>query len=83
MSKVKPHYAKKQKPKAPVSVIATGKSIKVTQIGSPIGRPADQEQTLIGLGLNKRHKTRELIDTPSVRGMINKVQHLLIVEESK
>lgn len=58
------------------------KTIKVTQTGSPIGRPADQRQTLIGLGLNKRHRTRELEDTPSVRGMIRKVQHLVKVEEA-
>ena len=59
---------------------AKGK-IKVTQIGSAIGRRADQRQTLIGLGLNKMHRTRELEDTPSVRGMINKVSHLVRVDE--
>jgi large subunit ribosomal protein L30 len=52
----------------------------VTQVRSPIGRPKDQRQTLIGLGLNKMNKTRELEDTPSVRGMINKVHHLVRVE---
>ncbi len=57
------------------------KTIKVTQIGSAIRRPEDQTATLIGLGLNKLHKTRELEDTPAVRGMIRKVQHLLRVEE--
>ena len=57
-------------------------TIVVKQIGSPIRRPAIQRQTLIGLGLNKMHKTRELEDTPSVRGMINKIPHLVeIVEE--
>ena len=56
------------------------KTIKVTQIGSPIGREADQRATLIGLGLNKLHRTRELKDTPDVRGMIRKVRHLLRVE---
>ena len=55
-------------------------TLRVTQIGSPIGRKADQRQTLIGLGLNKRHRTRELEDTPSVRGMIRKVQHLVRVD---
>ena len=55
--------------------------VKVTQIGSPIGRPADQRQTLMGLGLNKLHRTRELEDTPAVRGMINKVSHLIRVEK--
>ena len=58
------------------------KTIVVRQIGSPIRRPAKQRQTLIGLGLNKMHKTRELEDTPSVRGMVRKIQHLVeIVEE--
>ena len=56
-------------------------TVKVTQIGSPIGRPADQGATLVGLGLNKMHRTRELEDTPSVRGMIAKVRHLVRVEE--
>ena len=49
--------------------------------GSHIGRTDDQRATLIGLGLNKRHRTRELVDTPEVRGMINKVRHLVRVEE--
>ena len=54
--------------------------IKVTQIGSPIGRPRDQRQTLQGLGLDKLHRSRELEDTPAVRGMIRKVHHLVRVE---
>ena len=54
--------------------------IKITQIGSPIGRPDDQQATLIGLGLNKLHRSRELEDTPAVRGMIEKVRHLVRVE---
>lgn len=57
------------------------KTIKVTQIKSPIGRPGVQRATLIGLGLNKMHRTSELEDTPSVRGMIKKVQHLVKVED--
>jgi large subunit ribosomal protein L30 len=57
------------------------KTIKVTQTGSPIRRPTDQRATLIGLGLNKMHKTRELPDTPEVRGMIRKVQHMVRVED--
>ena len=58
------------------------KTIVVKQIGSPIRRPAKQRQTLIGLGLNKMHKTRELEDTPSVRGMVRKIPHLVeIIEE--
>lgn len=54
--------------------------VKVTQIGSPIGRNIKQEQTLIGLGLNKMHKSRELKNTPETQGMINKVKHLVKVE---
>ena len=57
---------------------ATG-TVTLVQTGSPIGRKADQEATLIGLGLNKRHRTRTLEDTPSVRGMIEKVKHLVKV----
>ena len=58
------------------------KTIVVKQVGSPIRRPGDQRATLIGLGLNKMHKTRELEDTPSVRGMVNKIPHLVeIIEE--
>jgi large subunit ribosomal protein L30 len=58
------------------------KTVRVTQTGSPIGRPADQRATLIGLGLNKMNRTRELEDTPAVRGMIDKVSHLVRVEEA-
>ena len=58
------------------------KTIVVKQIGSPIRRPQDQRQTLIGLGLNKMHKTRELEDTPAIRGMVNKISHMVeIIEE--
>ncbi|KZY46746.1 50S ribosomal protein L30 [Roseovarius sp. HI0049] len=58
------------------------KTIVVKQVGSPIRRPKDQRATLVGLGLNKMHKTRELEDTPSIRGMIRKIPHLVeIVEE--
>ena len=58
---------------------AAGKArtIRVTQIGSPIGRPARQRATLIGLGLNKMHRVRVLEDTPAVRGMIEAVSHLV------
>lgn len=56
------------------------KTVKVTQIGSPIRRTGDQRATLIGLGLNKMHRTRELEDTPAVRGMIRKVRHMVKVE---
>jgi large subunit ribosomal protein L30 len=57
------------------------KMLKVTQIGSPIRRTKDQRATLVGLGLNKMHRTRVLEDTPSVRGMCNKIHHLVQVEE--
>ena len=56
-------------------------TIRVTQTGSPIGRHKSQRQTLIGLGLNKLHRTRELEDTPSIRGMIRKVAHLVRLED--
>ncbi|MFT3972278.1 MAG: 50S ribosomal protein L30 [Amaricoccus sp.] len=57
-------------------------TIVVKQIGSPIRRPAVQRATLIGLGLNKMHKTRELQDTPSIRGMVATIPHLVeIIEE--
>ena len=55
--------------------------IRVTQIGSPIGRKPGQKETLVGLGLNKIRRTRELDDTPAIRGMIRKVAHLVKVEE--
>ena len=57
------------------------KKLRVTQIGSPIRRPKSQRDTLIGLGLNKMNRTRDLEDTPSVRGMVRKVNHLIKVEE--
>ena len=55
--------------------------IKIKQIGSPIRRPEVQRKTLIGLGLNKMHRVSELEDTAEVRGMINKVHHLVEVVE--
>jgi large subunit ribosomal protein L30 len=55
-------------------------TVTVTQIRSPIRREFTQEATLVGLGLNKMHRTRELEDTPSVRGMIAKVRHLITVD---
>jgi large subunit ribosomal protein L30 len=58
------------------------KTVTVIQTSSPIGREASQRQTLVGLGLNKIGRKRELEDTPSVRGMINKVKHLVRVEEA-
>ena len=56
-------------------------TIKLTQTGSPIRRTPNQRQTLIGLGLNKMHRTVELTDTPEVRGMIRKVQHMVTVSD--
>jgi large subunit ribosomal protein L30 len=61
--------------------MAEAKKIKVTQTGSPIGRTEDQLATLKGLGRNKLHRSRVLEDTPSVRGMVNKVRHLVRIEE--
>tara|TARA_B100001057_G_scaffold465558_1_gene521824 strand:- start:259 stop:450 length:192 start_codon:yes stop_codon:yes gene_type:complete len=55
-------------------------TVIVTQTKSPIGRVRSQRETLIGLGLNKIGRTRELEDSPSVRGMINKVKHLIKVD---
>ena len=57
-------------------------TIRVTQTGSQIARRFDQRQTLIGLGLNKRHRSRVLEDTPAVRWMITKVKHLVRVENA-
>ena len=59
------------------------KTISVTQIGSPIGRQAYQRQCLVGLGLNKINREKVLEDTASVRGMINKVKHLVKVSEKE
>ena len=59
--------------------MAENKTLIVKQIGSPIRRDKVQRATLIGLGLNKMNKERELIDTPEVRGMINKLPHLVRV----
>lgn len=62
--------------------MAQKKTIKVRQTGSPTRRPKDQRATLVGLGLNKIGRVRELEDTPSVRGMVSKVSHLVeVVEE--
>ena len=61
--------------------MAQKKTLKVRQTGSPIRRPQDQRATLVGLGLNKIGRVRELEDTPSVRGMIAKVAHLVAVIE--
>ena len=59
------------------------KTIVVKQIGSPIHRPEKQRATLIGLGLNKMNRTKELEDTPSVRGMVNSIPHLVTIIEER
>tara|TARA_R110001592_G_scaffold27763_28_gene103005 strand:- start:2235 stop:2561 length:327 start_codon:yes stop_codon:yes gene_type:complete len=83
--KAAPKAAEKKAPAAkkaaPAKKKPSGKTVIVTQTGSPIGRKPNQRATLIGLGLNKMHRTSELEDTPSVRGMINKVSHLIKVED--
>jgi large subunit ribosomal protein L30 len=61
----------------------TGTKVTVEQTGSPIGRPAEQRATLIGLGLNKIGRRKALVDTPAVRGMIAKVAHLVRVVEAE
>lgn len=58
-------------------------TIVVKQIGSPIRRPKEQRATLKGLGLNKMHRTRELEDTPAIRGMVNAIPHLVKIVEEK
>lgn len=68
--------------KKAIKNVPKGKTLTVTQTGSPIGRQGTQRKTLIGLGLNKMHRTRTLEDTPSVRGMIRKVRHLVKVDEA-
>ena len=62
---------------------STGKTLKVEQIGSPIRRDSKQRDTLIGLKLNKLHRTSTLEDTPAVRGMIAKVKHLVRVVDGQ
>ena len=62
------------------SAASTAKTLTVEQIGSPIRRESKQRETLKGLKLNKLHRTSTLEDTPSVRGMIEKVKHLVRVE---
>jgi large subunit ribosomal protein L30 len=75
-----PVRVRKKAPAVAKEKRAPEKTIKVTQIGSPIGRQGYQRATLKGLGLNKMHRSRVLEDTPAVRGMIDSVRHLLRVE---
>jgi large subunit ribosomal protein L30 len=63
--------------------MAAKKKVKVTQVHSAAGRKPDQRQTLIGLGLNRMYKSRVLEDTPAVRGMIDKVKHLVRAEPAE
>ena len=75
--------AAKAAPKAAAKKAApAGKKLKITQVGSPIGRIEKQQATLRGLGLNKRHRSKVLADTPEVRGMIEAVKHLVVVEDA-
>jgi large subunit ribosomal protein L30 len=64
-----------------MTMAKAGKTVTLKQVASPQRRPAEQRQTLIGLGLNKMHRTSTLVDTPAVRGMIAKVAHLIQVVE--
>lgn len=88
-SEAKPKVAKKPSvssvasPKKEAKAVAakSGKTVTVKQVGSPIGRQGYQRSTLIGLGLNKMHRTRTLEDSPSVRGMIESVKHLVKIVE--
>ena len=61
--------------------MANTKTIKIEQTGSPMRRHHTQRETLVGLGLNKIGRTRELPDTPATRGMLTKVKHLVRVVE--
>jgi large subunit ribosomal protein L30 len=61
----------------------TGKMITIEQIASPNRRPDRQRETLIGLGLNKLHRRKQIADTIEVRGMLNKVAHLVRIVEDK
>jgi len=64
--------------------MASDKTIKVKQVGSPLRRHHSQRETLIGLGLNKMNRVSEIVDTPSTRGMIAKVQHLVeVLDDTK
>jgi large subunit ribosomal protein L30 len=79
----KPAAAKPAKKPAAKAAKKTGPSITVVQTGSPIRRPHDQQETLIGLGLNKIGRQRTLPDNPAIRGMIAKVAHMVRVVETK
>ena len=74
--------AKKAAAKKTAAKKDAGSTVRVTQTGSPIRREKSQRETLIGLGLNKIGRTRDLEDTPSVRGMVNKIDYMVRVEEA-
>ena len=59
------------------------KTVRIEQIGSPIRREASQRATLVGLKLNKLHRVSELEDTPSVRGMVRAIPHLVAIVEER
>ena len=63
--------------------MASGKTIKIEQIGSPMRRDHTQRETLIGLGLNKIGRSKDVPDTPATRGMLTKVKHLVRVVDGK
>jgi len=77
----KPAAKKESAPKAASKAKDADGFVKVTQLVGCIGRRHDQEATLKGLGLNKRHRSKVLENTPSVRGMIYKVRHLVKSEK--
>ena len=66
-----------------MAIMASTKTLKVEQIGSPMRRQHTQRETLVGLGLNKIGRTRDLPDNPMTRGMIDKVKHLVCVVDGK
>jgi len=71
------------KAKAPAKKAAkSGKTVRITQTGSPIGRQSYQRQSLIGIGMNKLGRVSELEDTAAVRGMINSVRHLVKIDDA-
>lgn len=76
-----PVKSEKKAPAAKKDHSTAGK-IKVTQVQGSIARKWDQEATLKGLGLGKRHRSRVLLDTPEIRGMVHKVRHLVTVEKA-
>lgn len=82
MAEAKKTTTKKAAPKKAAAKKVSGSTVTVTQTGSPIGRKEYQRSTLIGLGLNRIGRTKTLEDTPSVRGMIRKVAHLIKVEDA-